>query len=100
MGNFKKDLKIGEYVQDYLVKELAGEFGKLKASEGKFSDYDLTSPDGYTFEVKFDRSSEHTNNTAIEFRYKNKESGICSTKAIEWIQVLHLGVLQDTSRKS
>ena len=89
MGNFSEDLKIGEYVQDFLIEELAGEFGKLKASEGEFSDYDLISEDGYTFEVKFDRSSRSTKNTAIEFRYKGRESGICSTKAIEWIQVLY-----------
>ena len=88
--NFDNDLKIGECIQDVLIKRLGSEFPGIHAMEGEFPDYDLECS-GYTFEVKFDYKSRFTNNTAIEYRYKNKPSGISHTKAIEWLQVFYIG---------
>lgn len=88
MKNFKEDVKIGEAVQKFLVKELKPEFGKIKCNTGQYEEYDLEC-NGYTIEVKFDRKSEFTNNTAIEYKYKGNPSGISTTPAIEWIQVFY-----------
>ncbi len=90
MGNFKSDLDIGEIAQDFISKQLEGEFGKMKVSKGLFKDYDLVSNDGYTIEVKLDKKSRSTNNVAIEYKYKNKPSGISTTKAMEWIHIFYL----------
>lgn len=90
MGDFKKDLSIGEIAQNFINKQLEREFGKMKVSRGLFGDYDLTSDSGYTVEVKFDRKSKSTDNVAIEYRYRGKPSGISTTKAIEWIHIFYL----------
>lgn len=87
MGEFTKDLKVGQYAQDYIIKELSEELSGLKSEQGNFSNYDLVSDDGYTIEVKFDIKSKLTDNIAIEYKYNGKPSGIAKTRAIEWIYI-------------
>lgn len=90
MGEFTKDLKIGQHAQNYIIKELSEELPGLKSIQGNFSNYDLVSDDGYTIEVKFDIKSKLTDNIAIEYEYNRKPSGIAKTKAIEWIHIYYM----------
>jgi hypothetical protein len=87
---FDKDLKIGNIVEDIIATHLKPEFPTIRAHKKKSSAYDLIDDDGYTFEVKWDRMSEETENTVIEYYCNNKPSGVSTTKAIEWIQVYNL----------
>jgi hypothetical protein len=88
--NFDKDLKIGNLVEEIIAKHLKKEFPTIRAHKKKSSEYDLIDDDGYTFEVKWDRMSEETPNTVVEYYCNRKPSGISTTKAIEWIQVYYL----------
>ena len=87
---FKRDLELGEKAEEYLVDKLKKELPTLKQLKRNFSGYDLIDDNGYTIEVKFDRKSKATNNTAIEYEYKGQPSGINKTKAMEWIQIYYL----------
>ena len=87
MGNFIEDVKVGEKVQDFIIKELHDEFPSLKSQHGNFANYDLVSEDGYTIEVKFDRGSANTGNVVIEYKYDGEPSGISKTAALEWVHV-------------
>jgi hypothetical protein len=87
---FKRDLQLGEKAEEYLVDKLKKEFPTLKQLKKNFSEYDLMDDNGYTIEVKFDRKSKSTGNTAIECEYKGNPSGINCTKAMEWIQIYYL----------
>ena len=87
---FKRDLELGEKAEEYLVDKLKKELPTLKQLKKNFSGYDLIDDNGYTIEVKFDKKSKATNNTAIECEYKGNPSGINCTKAMEWIQIYYL----------
>lgn len=90
MGNFAQDLKIGIKAQDFAIKLYSPEFPGLRSVDGNFTSYDLISDNGHTFEVKFDRDSEHTKNVAIEYMYDKHPSGISNTKAMEWLHIYYL----------
>lgn len=90
MGDFAKDLKIGQKAQDFIIKRLQDELPGLKSIDGNFSSYDLVADSGYTIEVKFDRESEHTKNIAIEYEYDKHPSGLAKTKALEWLHIYYL----------
>jgi hypothetical protein len=90
MKNFEDDLNTGIRAQNFIIKQLEKEYGKMKSSEGNFKDYDLINDKNYTFEVKFDLLSRETGNVGIEYSCNNQKSGISATKANGWIHIYFL----------
>ena len=85
--NFPEDLKLGEEIEQYILKELSKEHPTLGKVQGYNTVCDLQDLDGYSVEIKFDRGSEKTGNIAFEYRYKRLPSGISRSSAIDWVQV-------------
>lgn len=85
MGNFEKDLAIGEKAELFIAGLLSKECPTIGKIQGYNIYKDLFDKSGYSAEVKFDRESKKTGNVAIEYRYKGKPSGISTSKAYEWI---------------
>ena len=89
MQNFYKDLEIGELVEQKVIDLLKKDYPTIKALKEYNSGFDLVDDNGYTVEVKFDRLSEKTPNTAFEYLYKSSPSGISTSKALDWAQILY-----------
>lgn len=84
MSQFWEDLQLGHRAEEYVRRICGDEFPTLKRVVGENPDYDLITDDGYTIEVKWDLRSRETGNVAIEYKHRNKPSGITTSKAIEW----------------
>ena len=79
--DFDNDLNLGESYQKELIKILKPI--NYKESVGKFKEYDLIINDimPIYYEVKADRWAHKYNSFCIEYEYKEKPSGICTTTA-------------------
>jgi hypothetical protein len=79
---FQKDLKLGLKYEVEILKYI--KYDTYKQSTGIFKEYDIKTikDDIITkYEIKADRIAFKTNNLCIEYEYKNKPSGIETTKA-------------------
>jgi hypothetical protein len=85
MINFYKDLKFGHRYENELANYLSPFYKKINVIKEKCKFYDIicyTENDiEETYEVKSDRLSIKTGNLAIEYKCREKDSGICITKA-------------------
>ena len=83
MNNFFKDLKYGKRYEEEALKYF--EYKKVHIPKGRFKGYDFILDDKIKVEVKSDRMAQRTGNIAIEYAYKDYDSGINATKADYYI---------------
>jgi hypothetical protein len=85
MPNFFKDLKLGNRYENELASYLTPFYKNINVIKEKCNFYDIicyTENDiEESYEVKSDRLSIKTGNLAIEYKSRNKNSGILTTKA-------------------
>jgi hypothetical protein len=85
MPNFFKDLKLGKRYEYELASYLTPFYKTIHVIKEKCKYYDIIcymeGGEEETYEVKSDRLSIKTGNLAIEYKNRNKDSGILSTKA-------------------
>jgi len=79
--NFQNCLKFGNIYEKKLIEFLKLENYEL-APKRVFSDWDIKTHDGLTYEVKADRYTYKTDNFCLEYEGNKKPSGLSVTKAI------------------
>lgn len=77
---FKEDLQTGHKAEEYILKELKKFDPSVKRVEGYEKRFDIVG-DEASYEVKYDRMSVKTGNVAVEYRCRNKNSGLSTTEA-------------------
>ena len=85
---FISDLVLGQYYEQEYIKYK--EFDNVHHPKEKcFKDYDFKNLDTEkSYEVKADRKTQKTGNLFIEFKSRDKPSGISTTKADYWVHFI------------
>lgn len=84
---FDEDLPIGELAEELARKALEDYLGYPVRHDSKKT-HDLMTDRGERIEVKYDRKWQDTGNVAVEYKCRDKLSGLAVTKADWWVQVL------------
>jgi len=88
---FKKDLLVGQELEQKILKSIQKKYHTAVLIPGKFKPYDIFVPEkDLKIEVKVDYKSQETDNIIIELYMFGKPSALLSTEADYWI--IHTGV--------
>jgi hypothetical protein len=93
---FYADLKLGHKYEDELLKYV--EHDEYEKVEGYFKAWDIKFSlcgNKTTYEVKCDRLAHKTGNLAVEYRCRDKPSGISTTTADYWAFFVIRGTTHD-----
>lgn len=79
--NFKPCLEDGQAAERKLIEILPSHhYTNPEQMQGYFPDYDIKT-DQATFEVKLDKKHVETGNIFVEYKFRDKPSGLSTTKA-------------------
>lgn len=85
-SSFKKDLKRGTKVEDFVLQKIKNKYPEAKRISGYCKEYDIWIPEiNQGIEVKYDPKSNETGNIVIEIEMGGKPSALSTTKASQWI---------------
>jgi hypothetical protein len=83
---FKRDLKVGQELEQKVLKNIHKKYPSAVLIPGKFKPFDIYVPEtGHKIEVKADYKSQETGNIIIEVLMYDKPSALLSTEADYWI---------------
>ena len=83
---FKKDLLVGQELEQKILKSIQKKYHTAVLIPGKFKPYDIFIPEkDLKIEVKVDYKSQETGNIIIELYMFGKPSALLSTEADYWI---------------
>tara|TARA_X000001316_G_scaffold12183_1_gene6117 strand:+ start:1644 stop:2099 length:456 start_codon:yes stop_codon:yes gene_type:complete len=83
---FRRDLKIGQELEQKVLKNIQEKYPSAVLIPGKFKPFDIYVPEtGHKIEVKADYKSQETGNIIIEVLMYDKPSALLSTEADYWI---------------
>lgn len=84
--SFKKDLLVGQDLENSILKSIRKKYPTAVLVPGKFKPYDIFIPEkDLKIEVKVDYKSQETGNIIIELFMFGSPSALLSTKADYWI---------------
>lgn len=88
--SFEEDLKIGEIIEQNVLKDIHKKYPKAYKKEGYYKEYDIYIPEiEKSVEVKHDYKSKYTGNLVVELTFNGKPSALLTTKADYWVFALH-----------